>query len=286
MVSAGAAIALGSLATAAGFRAVSFDTIGSTNQEALIRARAGDPGRLWLSAAVQTAGRGRRGRPWATPRGNLAATVLLIHRGSPALAATLGFVAGLALHDALAPAADAVAIALDGAQGLPQAPGRLVLKWPNDVLVERGGTRGKLAGILLEAEPLGPGLIAVAIGIGVNIAVAPTDLPYPAARLSDLGLDWTAEHVFMDLADRFAEGLALFDEGRGLPAVLARWRPRAAGLGGAVAVELGGRVIRGIFETVDDEGRLLIRDEGGARHVIAAGEVHFGVAATVAAGER
>jgi len=279
MESAGEAITLGAGATAAGFRAVGFDTIGSTNREALQRARAGDPGCLWLVAAVQTEGRGRRGRPWATPRGNLAASLLIIHRGPPALAATLGFVAGLALHDALAPAADALLAAN------PARRERLTLKWPNDVLVETGDARGKLAGILLEAEPIGPVTTAIAIGIGVNVSVAPTDLPYPAARVHDLGLDWTVDHVFKTLADRFADGFAMWDEGRGLPRILARWRPRASGLGGAVAVQVGDRVIQGVFETVDDEGRLVVRDEAGARHGVAAGEVHFGVAASVAAGE-
>lgn len=285
MESAGEPITLLKDATTAGFRAVGFDTIGSTNKEALARARDGDPGRLWLVAAVQTAGRGRRGRPWATPRGNLAASVLLVHRGPPALAATLGFVAGLALHDAVSSGIGSVPVALDGADRILDGPGRLVLKWPNDVLVEKGDARGKLAGILLEAEPIGRDTTAIAVGIGVNVAVAPTDLPYAAARLHDLGLDWTVDHVFKTLADRFADGFAVWDEGRGLSTILSRWRPRAAGLGGAVAVQLGDRVIQGVFETVDDEGRLVVRDEAGARHVIAAGEVHFGVAASVAAGE-
>jgi BirA family biotin operon repressor/biotin-[acetyl-CoA-carboxylase] ligase len=94
-----AAFALGPSARAAGYRLAAFSTIGSTNSEAMARARGGDPGRLWVVAAEQTAGRGRRGRRWVTPPGNLAAS-LLIHAEPGEPAATLGFVAGLALSDA------------------------------------------------------------------------------------------------------------------------------------------------------------------------------------------
>src|SRR5690606_29862612 len=89
-------------AAAAGYRLEAHESVGSTNALAMARAREGDPGRLWIVAAEQTSGRGRRGRPWATPPGNLAATLLLVDALEAHMAATLGFVAGLALSDALA----------------------------------------------------------------------------------------------------------------------------------------------------------------------------------------
>ena len=129
-------------------RQIHYDVVGSTNAEALVRARAGDLGPLWITARVQTAGRGRRGRTWTSPSGNLYATLLLGDPGPAAVAPQLSFVAALAVHDAIVAAAGQHALSL-------------MLKWPNDVLCNDA----KLAGILIEGEgrPL-----AVAIGIGVN----------------------------------------------------------------------------------------------------------------------
>src|SRR5260221_3747482 len=94
-------LALGRKAEAAGYRLVAHDTIESTNQDALQRAAAGDPGRLWVASTHQTAGRGRRGRHWETPPGNLAASLLLLVDVAPTVGATLGLVARLALDEAL-----------------------------------------------------------------------------------------------------------------------------------------------------------------------------------------
>ena len=95
------AFALGPKATAAGYRLDARETVGSTNAEALALARAGDPGRLWVVSDYQSAGRGRRNSAWQTPRGNLAATILSIVSVPPVTGATLGFVAGLCLDEAL-----------------------------------------------------------------------------------------------------------------------------------------------------------------------------------------
>src|SRR5436309_11548809 len=92
---------LGARAASASYRLASFDNIGSTNAEALARARAGERGPIWFVTSEQTAGRGRRHRPWISPRGNLAASVLEAIEISPAIAATLSFAAGLALESAL-----------------------------------------------------------------------------------------------------------------------------------------------------------------------------------------
>src|ERR1700741_2086281 len=92
---------LGPRATSTGYRLAAFDQIGSTNAEALTRARAGERGPTWFVTSEQTAGRGRRHRPWIAPRGNLASSILEVMNVPPALAATLGFAAGLALESAL-----------------------------------------------------------------------------------------------------------------------------------------------------------------------------------------
>lgn len=251
----------GPRATAAGHRAVSFDRLGSTNSEALSRARAGEHGPLWIVAREQTAGRGRRGNQWLSGDGNLA-TSLLIHPDVPlATAATLGFVAGVALEEALAISA-------------PGLGGRVKLKWPNDVTI--GGA--KLAGILLESE-IGNDGVALVIGFGVNVATAPEGLPNPAVSLAALGAVLPAETLFKMLTDCWVDWANRWDQGRGMRDIRERWLARACGVGEPVSVRLGDRIVSGVFETLDEQGRLMVRDADSVLPV-AAGDVHFGAAAT------
>src|SRR5262245_59394094 len=119
----------------AGVRHIAYDTLGSTNAEALARARAGERGPLWVTAQSQSAGRGRRGSQWASPPGNLYATFLLSEPSPPDQAPQLSFVAALVLHDAVAACAPQLGLALN-------------VKWPNDLLVGQA----KVAGILIEGE--------------------------------------------------------------------------------------------------------------------------------------
>ncbi|WP_375461838.1 biotin--[acetyl-CoA-carboxylase] ligase [uncultured Enterovirga sp.] len=263
------AFALSDRAQAAGYRLAAFRTIGSTSQEAVGRARDGDPGPLWVVAEHQSAGQGRRGSAWHTPRGNLAASLLLTTDLSPATLATLGFAAGVALAKAL----DACARE-DMASFKARTPFRL--KWPNDVLVDGA----KLAGILLGTEELGGGRRAVVLGIGVNVAAAPEGLPYPATSLHALGCATDAERLFTALSASWLEVEGVWDGGRGFAEIREAWLARAAGLGGAVAVRTGGDARRGTFETIDGQGQLVLRSPDGAIHRVSAGEVHFGAAAS------
>ncbi|SDP60698.1 BirA family transcriptional regulator, biotin operon repressor / biotin-[acetyl-CoA-carboxylase] ligase [Phyllobacterium sp. YR620] len=265
------------------YRLEAFETIGSTNAVALERALAGDPGKLWIVSKQQESGRGRRGRAWATSHGNLAASLLLTGAFDLKAAATLGFVAGLALADAL----DAVcpsttfSVGLDGAgnHGSTNTPLRVELKWPNDLLA--GGA--KLAGILLESTQLEANRFAIVIGIGVNVVAYPDDVPYPATSLARLGADCNAETLFLALSDAWQENSWVWNEGRGLAEIRKRWLARAAGLGSEVAVRVDGAVLRGIFETIDEDCRFVIRDSEGERIKIAAGDVHFGAVASARA---
>ncbi|PWK69161.1 BirA family biotin operon repressor/biotin-[acetyl-CoA-carboxylase] ligase [Aminobacter sp. AP02] len=239
----------------------------------------GDPGKLWIVSKKQESGRGRRGRAWATPEGNLAATLLKVLDHDLHFAATLGFVAGLALADAL----DAVApnarfsVGVDGGSG--QGVKRFELKWPNDVLA----SGAKLAGILLESTLLGQGRLAIAIGIGVNVVAHPTDVPYPATSLASLGAGVDAETLFLALSDAWSENERVWAEGRGLAGIRKRWLARAAGLGSEVAVRIEGSVVRGVFETIDEDCRFVIREAKGETVKIAAGDVHFGAVASAGA---
>jgi BirA family biotin operon repressor/biotin-[acetyl-CoA-carboxylase] ligase len=274
---------LSPLAQQNGFRLEAFETIGSTNAVALERAQAGDPGKLWIVSKKQESGRGRRGRAWATSHGNLAASLLLSGSFELKTAATLGFVAGLSLADALdavCPAAK-FSVGLDGAAnaGSGKSPLRVELKWPNDLLA--GGA--KLAGILLESTQLPDNRLAIVVGIGVNVVTYPDDVPYPATSLTRLGANCDAETLFLALSDAWEENSRIWGEGRGLAEIRKRWLARAAGLGSEVAVRVDGTVLRGIFETIDEDCRFVIRDNDGERVKIAAGDVHFGAVASASA---
>ena len=269
--------ALGPKARAAGYRLRGYDSVGSTNSEATKAAAANDPGGIWYVARQQTAGRGRRGRQWESPYGNLAATLLIVPDTDPTSSATLGFVAGVALNRALACLLPSgfVQNGVDGTDAFGGAA-RIALKWPNDILADGA----KLAGILLEATRQADGRHAIAIGFGVNVVAAPRGLPYPATSLSDLGSSGSAEDVFEALSDSWVEVFRLWNDGRGVADVLEQWRSAAAGIGAHVAVNQNGDVLRGIFETIDDDGRMIVRADDNRRIAITAGDVHFGATAS------
>src|ERR1700710_1018694 len=168
---------LGPRAVSAGYRLCVFGSIGFTNTERVARARDGEPGPMWFVTSEQTAGRGRRHRPWIAPRGNLASSVLEVIDVSPAVAATLGFAAGLALETALQKVSIEASLRSAGSGDM-----KVSLKRPHDVLAGRQ----KLAGILLEAEAVASGELAVVVGIGTNVVAAPDGTPTPATSLAAL----------------------------------------------------------------------------------------------------
>jgi BirA family transcriptional regulator, biotin operon repressor / biotin---[acetyl-CoA-carboxylase] ligase len=268
------AFSLGPRATAAGYRLAAFDQIGSTNAEAMQRARAGESGPMWFVTSEQTAGRGRRLRPWIAPRGNLASSILEVMDVAPSIAATLGFAAGLALEDTLRKISIEAALRMAGSDRLDFA-----LKWPNDVLAGRS----KLAGILLEAEAMVGGHLAVVVGIGTNVVAAPEGTPTPATSLKALGIDITAEELFAGLSDGWAEFRGIWDDGRGFGEIRRSWLDRAAGLGQAVSIKSGSALIEGIFDTIDEQGCMIVRTTSGDLVPITAGDVYFGSAASAGA---
>ena len=243
----------------AGVRHKAYETLGSTNAEALALGRAGERGPLWITAKTQSAGRGRRGSTWVSKPGNLYATLLLTQPSPPARAPQLSFVAALALHDAAAECA-------------PQLGPALALKWPNDLLL--GGA--KLAGILIEGE--NDPVFAVAIGIGVNCAHHPADTAFPATDLATAGALVTPEQIFAALAGAMQRRLAQWRGGEGFAPIRADWLRRAAGIGEPVRVRLPEREFAGRFEGLDEEGRLLV-EQGGRIVSVTAGEV-FGFGRT------
>jgi len=249
---------------AVGFRLSAYDTLPSTNTEALALARRGETGPLWVMARQQTAGRGRRGNAWISAPGNLNATLLLCDPAAPENAPQLSFVAALAVFDAI----------VDRAVALRE---RLALKWPNDILY--GGA--KLAGILIEGEGVGTRL-AVAIGIGVNCMHHPLETTFPATDLATAGAVVSADDLFGALSGAMAGRLAQWHRGAGFQSVRTDWLNRAAGIGGEMRVRLPkNREFAGRAEALDEYGRLLLRLADGTLQTITAGDVF-----PVAAGER
>jgi BirA family biotin operon repressor/biotin-[acetyl-CoA-carboxylase] ligase len=222
---------------------------------------------MWFVTSEQTAGRGRRQRPWIAPKGNLAASVLETLDVAPATAATLSFAAGLALEAALR--------GIAGSAGIGFA-----LKWPNDVMAGHA----KLTGILLEAESLPGGELAVVVGMGTNVVAAPEGTPTPATSLRALGIETSAEAMFAALSDSWAECRGIWDRGRGFGEIRRRWLALAVGLGQPVAVHTGNATVSGIFDTIDETGCMIIRTAAGEKIPISAGDVHFGLAASARAG--
>lgn len=242
-------------AVSSGARLIAFDSVGSTNAEALRFARGGERGPLWVVAAQQTEGRGRRGRAWVSERGNLYASLLLADPSPPERAAELSFVAALGLSDALI-------------ETIPEIARRISLKWPNDVLVDGR----KAAGILIEGESSGAALVAV-VGMGVNCAHHPTETAVPSTDLAALGYALAPERLFQRLSRTMTARIAQWRRGEGFQFLRTDWLARAAGLGQEMVARLETGAVKGRFETLDERGRLVLLLPNGRRELIGAGDV-------------
>lgn len=243
-----------------GYGRIVLEQTDSTNAEAArLSGKLTEP--TWILALHQTAARGRRGRPWAMPAGNFAATLLMRPTEAPGQVALRSFVAALALFDAF--------VAVTGRAGM------FALKWPNDVLLQGG----KVAGILLESTGRAGGVGHLAIGIGVNLAVAPdAGAVEPGAirpvALTEAGAQVAPQDFLTALADAFAGWEATFTA-EGFGPVREAWLARAARLGEPLVARTGAEVLSGRFETVDAQGALILQTPQG-RRAIPAADVYFG----------
>ena len=233
----------------AGYRRKDYAELDSTNEEARRLGLTGETGPLWIMAARQTAGRGRRGRAWDTGAGNLATTLLITPERPRNEWPTLSFVASLA-------------VAGMGGWFTPRASG--ALKWPNDVLLDGR----KVAGILLE----GCGS-ALAIGIGVNLAHFPPDTEFPATAIAAHVTPPSPEDALAILAAAFVPWYERWCAG-GFAVLKQHWLVGATGLGAPIRARLSNEEQTGLFEGIDDSGALLLR-QGEALRTITAGEVFF-----------
>ena len=218
-------------------------------------------GPTWVFAETQTAARGRRGRTWAMPPGNFAATLVMRPPEPPEIVALRSFVAALALFDALV--------------SLTARAAPFALKWPNDVLMNGG----KLAGILLESLGQGRDVRHLAIGIGVNLAAAPDpgtlgpDATRPVALAAETCLQVTATEFLSALAIAYAGWERQFTT-YGFAPIREAWLARAARLGQPITARTGTEQVTGTFETVDITGALVLTTPRG-RRAIPAADVYF-----------
>jgi BirA family transcriptional regulator, biotin operon repressor / biotin---[acetyl-CoA-carboxylase] ligase len=234
--------------------------IDSTNAEGF-RQAASLPGPTWILAGLQTAGRGRRARPWVSPQGNFHATLVLKPAEPPEVVALRSFAAALALRDAC--------VALTGLAD------SFTLKWPNDVLLNGG----KLAGILLESSGLGGPDPVLCIGIGVNLIAAPDTAQVepgataPVSLLAETGHRITPEAFLDALAPAYAAWETVFTT-EGFAPLRFAWLSRAARLGEQIRARTGTLTREGVFDSIDEAGNLILRTSAGTLAIPAA-EVFF-----------
>jgi BirA family biotin operon repressor/biotin-[acetyl-CoA-carboxylase] ligase len=242
------------------FGLITFETIDSTNKEASRRVNeTSQP--TWILSYEQTSGIGRRGRRWSSQKGNFSATLLMPISGSLSTVALHSFVASLALRDTLI--------------HITNEPERFSLKWPNDVLL-RGG---KVAGILLESAVQSVGMDHLAIGIGVNLAAAPTvseveeGAVRPVSLRGELGVTVSVEDFLDLLASAFARYEDQFQT-YGFAPIRRAWMIHAARLGEVITARTAREEWQGTFREVDETGQLVLETSQG-RIAIPAADVYF-----------
>lgn len=234
---------------------VHLDEVDSTNEEAKRRAALGETGPLWIHADQQTKGRGRRGRDWSSPTGNLFATGLYTINEKPSEAAQLSFAAALAVSDLCLNNMDA---------------SRVTVKWPNDVLIDRK----KVAGILLESGWSVDKRLWLAVGIGINLKTHPIETEWPATNLSEAVIDLStvdALHTLISAFDTWKDRW----HSHGFTSLRDAWLSRAHGLGETCHVRLADEALKGTFSDLMPDGSLRLDLADGSRRYISAGDVFF-----------
>lgn len=242
-----------------GNRLMELEETGSTNTDCLQAAMAGDPGGLWISARRQTSARGSRGRNWTSYEGNLGASLLLRQPAPNGVLGQLTFVSALAVLGAMEELARE-----------SEAPVQIQLKWPNDILVNGA----KACGILLESHEI-KGTRYVIVGFGANCCSHPQDTSHPATDLMSNGVNVTARMLLDRISICMDRWLGIWDRGRGFARVRGSWLLAAKGVGDTIAVKLREREQTGVFEDLDETGRLVLRKRDGCREMISTAEIFY-----------
>jgi BirA family biotin operon repressor/biotin-[acetyl-CoA-carboxylase] ligase len=243
-----------------GYRLLRLESIDSTNAEARRRAEVGEPGPLWVWSARQSAGKGRARREWRSEPGNLFASILMGFVCPLSIASQLALVAGIAAYETAATL-------------LPEEKrGGLLLKWPNDVLLDEA----KFGGVLLESvNRPPPARSMVVIGTGLNLASFPEGLPQPATSLAAHGTVVTPAAALEALAAATDVWLGRWEEGTAFQVIRRAWLDRAGPTGRPLRVRLHDEEMEGVFAGLDSGGALRLLMSDGAERRVAAGDVFF-----------
>ena len=224
---------------------------GSTNADLLARTVQGAPEGLWLRADAQDGGRGRLGRIWESPSGNLFASTIVRLRDTDPSPASLAFVTAVAVFDAVR-------------QMAPQVP--ICVKWPNDILTPDGA---KLCGVLLERAS-----DAVVVGIGLNLVWHPRNLERKVTDLLTLGATPPDAQTAVEIvAEVFARYLAIWRQS-GVEVIVRHWEARAHPRGTALSAKLpDGEHLDGLYAGLNEDGALQLRLADGSIRAIHAADV-------------
>ncbi len=243
------------------YHLLSYDVLDSTNEEAKRLAGGGASHGAVIWAKRQTAGRGRMNREWISAEGNLFVSVLLNLTKDLETCAQLSFVTAVAVAETL--------------EGIVPDSDGIGCKWPNDMLLNGK----KLGGILLESftmpDELGKNRQWVVIGVGINIDSFPEHVMFPATCLKEAGVEIISAKIvlsrfiynFIHRYDAWAKS--------GFKEIHAEWMNRAHHLKKPIEVIIGETQVNGVFDGIDNAGRLLLRQKSGVVTTVTAGDVFY-----------
>ena len=239
-----------------GFNLVVLETVGSTNDEARQRAENGAPDGTLIQARTQTDGRGRRGRNWVSPVGNLYMSLILRPDCFAAAGLEVSFVSAIAMCDTI------------GSVLPPMIT--VTVKWPNDVLVNGR----KVAGILLESASGSTGKLRwLVVGLGVNIEHFPRNTEYPATSLHFEGVTDIDPLELLSAFTRYFKRWFDIWKSEGFSVIRDAWLQRAAGVGEQLEVRLPDERFVGRFLDIDENGSLLVELENGTVRSVMTGDI-------------
>ncbi|GAB4168829.1 MAG: biotin--[acetyl-CoA-carboxylase] ligase [Rickettsiaceae bacterium] len=225
-----------------------FETVDSTNSEALRLASAGAIGDFVITAAQQTGGRGSKGRSWTSIPGNLHTSVLLNTKAELKRYPQLSFVTANAVYETISTFTKGKNLTLN-----------IGLKWPNDVLINGK----KVAGILLESISFGEKKYVV-VGIGVNVMESPSAVSFPATSLYDEGIILKHPDEFLCiLISKFDRLYKQWLLDNSFARTRKNWLRRAYNLNKVITIDDNARRISGVFKEIDFNGSLQLQLASG-----------------------
>ena len=237
-----------------------FDQIDSTNEEAKRLEQAKVEGEFVIWSKSQAKGKGRLGRKWVSPIGNLYLSLLLRPKYDVTTSSQISFVVAVAVGEMIAKFAHSqVAISY---------------KWPNDILLNDK----KIAGILLESSiKMHNGFLDwLVVGIGLNVVSSPEQMPYPTSSLQEQNIEIDLNKIVDELMKSFSYWYSLW-QNQGFDIIRTKWLERGKALGEVITVSVGKDRISGVFEDITLDGCIKLILPGGQACFVSSGEVFYDI---------